>query len=147
MTDATPSSGNGVARPKTGKPRPRRNYTDAFMNAAVKRMKKGELIDAVAKDLDVSGTVLRRWADKAAAGLKPSQRARQKAYAVAAAAPGAKKRVVRDSEAFAVRDAIVYLKHVKTDIYAKLHVSGKAGRAAAAALFVQLHQPPRFSAR
>ena len=34
-----------------------------------------------------------------------------------------------------------------TNIYAKLHVSGKAGRAAAAALFVQLHQPPRFSAR
>ena len=34
-----------------------------------------------------------------------------------------------------------------TNIYAKLHVSGKAGRAAAAALFVQLHQPPQFSAR
>jgi DNA-binding NarL/FixJ family response regulator len=34
-----------------------------------------------------------------------------------------------------------------TNIYAKLNVSGKAGRAAAAALFVQLHQPPRFSAR
>ena len=34
-----------------------------------------------------------------------------------------------------------------TNIYAKLHVSGKAGRAAAAALFVQLRQPPRFSAR
>jgi pimeloyl-ACP methyl ester carboxylesterase/DNA-binding CsgD family transcriptional regulator len=34
-----------------------------------------------------------------------------------------------------------------TNIYAKLHVSGKAGRAAAAALFVQLHRPPRFSAR
>jgi pimeloyl-ACP methyl ester carboxylesterase/DNA-binding CsgD family transcriptional regulator len=34
-----------------------------------------------------------------------------------------------------------------TNIYAKLHVSGKAGRAAAAALFVQLHQPARFSAR
>ena len=34
-----------------------------------------------------------------------------------------------------------------TNIYAKLHVGGKAGRAAAAASFVQLHQPPRFSAR
>ena len=34
-----------------------------------------------------------------------------------------------------------------TNIYAKLHVSGKAGRAAAAASFIQLHQPPRFSAR
>jgi pimeloyl-ACP methyl ester carboxylesterase/DNA-binding CsgD family transcriptional regulator len=34
-----------------------------------------------------------------------------------------------------------------TNIYAKLRVSGKAGRAAAAALFVQLHEPPRFSAR
>ena len=33
------------------------------------------------------------------------------------------------------------------NIYAKLHVSGKAGRAAAAALFVQLRQPPRFTAR
>jgi DNA-binding NarL/FixJ family response regulator len=32
-----------------------------------------------------------------------------------------------------------------TNAYAKLHVSGKAGRAAAAALFVQLHQPPRSS--
>jgi DNA-binding NarL/FixJ family response regulator len=34
-----------------------------------------------------------------------------------------------------------------TNIYAKLRVSGKVGRAAAAALFVQLHQPPRFSSR
>ena len=34
-----------------------------------------------------------------------------------------------------------------TNIYAKLRVSGKVGRAAAAALFVQLHEPPRFSAR
>ena len=34
-----------------------------------------------------------------------------------------------------------------TNIYAKLRLSGKAGRAAAAALFVQLHEPPRFSAR
>jgi pimeloyl-ACP methyl ester carboxylesterase/DNA-binding CsgD family transcriptional regulator len=34
-----------------------------------------------------------------------------------------------------------------TNIYAKLGVSGKAGRAAAAARFVQLHEPPRFSAR
>jgi DNA-binding NarL/FixJ family response regulator len=32
-----------------------------------------------------------------------------------------------------------------TNIYAKLRVSGKVGRAAAAALFVQQHQPPRFS--
>jgi pimeloyl-ACP methyl ester carboxylesterase/DNA-binding CsgD family transcriptional regulator len=34
-----------------------------------------------------------------------------------------------------------------TNIYAKLRVSGKVGRAAAAALFVQLREPPRFSAR
>ena len=34
-----------------------------------------------------------------------------------------------------------------TNTYAKLGVSGKAGRAAAAALFVQLHQPRRFSSR
>jgi pimeloyl-ACP methyl ester carboxylesterase/DNA-binding CsgD family transcriptional regulator len=34
-----------------------------------------------------------------------------------------------------------------TNTYAKLRVSGKAGRAAAAALFVQLHQPPRSSSR
>ena len=34
-----------------------------------------------------------------------------------------------------------------TNIYAKLRLSGKAGRAAAAALFVQLREPPRFSAR
>ena len=34
-----------------------------------------------------------------------------------------------------------------TNIYAKLRVSGKAGRAAAAALFVQLREPPHFSAR
>jgi len=34
-----------------------------------------------------------------------------------------------------------------TNIYAKLRVSGKAGRAAAAALFVQLYEPPRSSAR
>jgi pimeloyl-ACP methyl ester carboxylesterase len=34
-----------------------------------------------------------------------------------------------------------------TNIYAKLRVSGKAGRAAAAALFVQLRQPPRSSFR
>jgi DNA-binding NarL/FixJ family response regulator len=34
-----------------------------------------------------------------------------------------------------------------TNIYAKLHVSGKVGRVAAAAFFVQLRQPPRFSAR
>jgi pimeloyl-ACP methyl ester carboxylesterase len=34
-----------------------------------------------------------------------------------------------------------------TNIYGKLNVSGKVGRAAAAALFVQLHQPPRFSSR
>jgi pimeloyl-ACP methyl ester carboxylesterase len=34
-----------------------------------------------------------------------------------------------------------------TNIYAKLRVSGKAGRAAAAALFVQLHQPPRSLSR
>jgi DNA-binding NarL/FixJ family response regulator len=34
-----------------------------------------------------------------------------------------------------------------TNIYAKLRVSGKAGRAAAAALFIQRHQPPRFSDR
>ena len=33
------------------------------------------------------------------------------------------------------------------NIYAKLHVPGKAGRAAAAASFVQLRQPPRFTAR
>jgi len=32
-----------------------------------------------------------------------------------------------------------------TNIYAKLRVSGKVGRAAAAALFVQQHQPSRFS--
>ena len=32
-----------------------------------------------------------------------------------------------------------------TNIYAKLRVSGKVGRAAAAAWFVQLHEPPRFS--
>jgi pimeloyl-ACP methyl ester carboxylesterase/DNA-binding CsgD family transcriptional regulator len=31
-----------------------------------------------------------------------------------------------------------------TNIYAKLRVSGKVGRAAAATLFVQQHQPPRF---
>ena len=31
-----------------------------------------------------------------------------------------------------------------TNIYAKLHVSGKAGRAAAAALSVQRDEPPRF---
>lgn len=34
-----------------------------------------------------------------------------------------------------------------TNIYAKLRVSGKAGRAAAAALFVQLRESPRLSAR
>ena len=34
-----------------------------------------------------------------------------------------------------------------TNIYAKLEVSGKAGRAAAAALSVQLDEPPRFSSR
>jgi pimeloyl-ACP methyl ester carboxylesterase/DNA-binding CsgD family transcriptional regulator len=34
-----------------------------------------------------------------------------------------------------------------TNAYAKLRVSGKAGRAAAAALFVQLHPPPRSSFR
>jgi DNA-binding NarL/FixJ family response regulator len=34
-----------------------------------------------------------------------------------------------------------------TNIYAKLRLSGKAGRAAAAALYVQLREPPRFSAR
>ena len=34
-----------------------------------------------------------------------------------------------------------------TNIYAKLHVSGKAGRAAAAALSVQRDEPPRFSSR
>ena len=34
-----------------------------------------------------------------------------------------------------------------TNIYGKLNVSGKVGRAAAAALFVQLHQRPRFSSR
>jgi DNA-binding NarL/FixJ family response regulator len=34
-----------------------------------------------------------------------------------------------------------------TNIYAKLQVSGKAGRAAAAALSVQLDEPPRFSSR
>jgi pimeloyl-ACP methyl ester carboxylesterase len=34
-----------------------------------------------------------------------------------------------------------------TNIYAKLRVSGKAGRAAAAALFVQFHEPQRFAAR
>jgi pimeloyl-ACP methyl ester carboxylesterase/DNA-binding CsgD family transcriptional regulator len=34
-----------------------------------------------------------------------------------------------------------------TNIYAKLRVSGKVGRAAAAARFVQLREPPRFSAR
>jgi pimeloyl-ACP methyl ester carboxylesterase/DNA-binding CsgD family transcriptional regulator len=34
-----------------------------------------------------------------------------------------------------------------TNIYAKLRVSGKAGRAAAAALFVQLREPPHFSTR
>ena len=34
-----------------------------------------------------------------------------------------------------------------TNVYAKLHVSGKSGRAAAAALFVQLHRPPQVSAR
>lgn len=34
-----------------------------------------------------------------------------------------------------------------TNIYAKLRVSGKAGRAAAAAVFVQLHEPQRPSAR
>jgi pimeloyl-ACP methyl ester carboxylesterase/DNA-binding CsgD family transcriptional regulator len=34
-----------------------------------------------------------------------------------------------------------------TNTYAKLRVSGKAGRAAAAALFVQLQQPPRSSSR
>ena len=32
-----------------------------------------------------------------------------------------------------------------TNIYAKLQVSGKAGRAAAAALSVQRDEPPRFS--
>ena len=34
-----------------------------------------------------------------------------------------------------------------TNIYAKLHVSGKAGRAAAAALSVQLDEPPRLPSR
>jgi DNA-binding CsgD family transcriptional regulator/pimeloyl-ACP methyl ester carboxylesterase len=34
-----------------------------------------------------------------------------------------------------------------TNIYAKLQVSGKAGRAAAAALSVQRDEPPRFSSR
>jgi len=34
-----------------------------------------------------------------------------------------------------------------TNIYAKLRISGKAGRAAAAALFVQGHEPLRFSSR
>jgi len=34
-----------------------------------------------------------------------------------------------------------------TNIYAKLHVSGKAGRAAAAALSVQLGEPPRLPSR
>ena len=34
-----------------------------------------------------------------------------------------------------------------TNIYAKLQVSGEPGRAAAAALSVQLDEPPRFSSR
>jgi DNA-binding NarL/FixJ family response regulator len=34
-----------------------------------------------------------------------------------------------------------------TNIYAKLQVSGKAGRAAAAALSVQRDEPPRFFSR
>jgi DNA-binding CsgD family transcriptional regulator len=34
-----------------------------------------------------------------------------------------------------------------TNVYVKLGVSGKAGRAAAAALFVQGHEPLRFSSR
>jgi pimeloyl-ACP methyl ester carboxylesterase/DNA-binding CsgD family transcriptional regulator len=34
-----------------------------------------------------------------------------------------------------------------TNVYAKLRVSGKAGRAAAAAFFIQLHRPPRSSFR
>lgn len=39
----------------------RRGFSDDFKRAAVARVKKGEIAAAVAKDLDVSGSVVRRW--------------------------------------------------------------------------------------
>lgn len=51
-------------------------YSDEFKQAAVRRVSSGEPMSAVARELGVSATSLRRWADTIEVDLPPSAPAR-----------------------------------------------------------------------
>lgn len=140
------SSGNGAARPNgKGKPIERRKFDDSTKKAAVARVRKGESVQTVADSIPVVQSVLRGWLKVAgvpspkqkAKGGKPKpapkrigkdpedlQRDWAKKYSIGTTP--AKKKYARQTvsssllPAIAIRDAITYLKHAKTDMYALL---------------------------
>jgi transposase-like protein len=92
---------------------PVERHTDEFKRAAVKRVRAGETAEAVSRDLDVSSSGLHYWLNS-----KKFKSAKPNGLGVPLAKGAALPRYVAASTA--VRDAITYLKHVKTDMYALL---------------------------
>jgi transposase-like protein len=121
------SKTNGSTRPRASnaKAQPRRVFTDAQKAAAVKRVKKGEAVSAVAASIPVVNSVLRGWLLKAGA-KKPSAADKRGRHRKKGKEPKAlttdQLLSVRDraNSIVAIRDAVGYLKHVKTDMYALL---------------------------
>lgn len=98
---------------KTRSDRRDRRYTDEFKRAAVARVHGGESAEAVRKELGVSSSGMYYWVHS-----KKLKGAKASAPGVAPAGKGATAGNLAASAA--LRDAITYLKHVKTDMYALL---------------------------
>jgi transposase-like protein len=88
-------------------PSGRRLYSQEFRLAAVARVKAGERPAVVAKELGLGNSILYVWVRELGG---------KRTYTKHAILPGATGTMPMAS-ALAVRDAITYLKHVKTDMY------------------------------
>lgn len=93
----------------------RRQFTPEAKAAAVQRWEAGESHSALMKELKIASGQLSAWRKELAArGIKPKRK-----YEKRTLVPGPAGALPMAS-ALALRDAITYLKHVKTDMYALL---------------------------
>jgi transposase-like protein len=70
-SESTASKANGIGPPVAGK---KRQFSDDYKRGVVARVKKGEAANAVADELRISGSVVRRWVVEAKGSKKSGRK-------------------------------------------------------------------------
>jgi transposase-like protein len=90
MSESTSESrsarSNGIGPPVSGQ---RRQFTDDYKRAVIARVKKGESAWSVATELNISGSVVKRWVDKGVAKPKKSTKPAKSAAVLKGVSVGA----------------------------------------------------------